>query len=138
MEYQYDDYLPAGTVDEWYESDTGFISDENSVKSLAYEREGTYIFYSYTNTEEGAYVEFPRFYYDGYVAEDEMADPIPVYKGNHNRTRVYLKVTDKPYIIRMWYYVPWYLTLACSVSFGAWISSIMIVVARLRRKTALR
>ena len=134
LEYQYDDYLPKGTQDEWYASDSGFISNEKSVKSLSYEREGTYIFYSYTNSEEGAYVEFPRFYYDGYVAEDEMANPIPVYKGDHNRTRVYLKVTDNPYIIRMWYYVPWYLTLACSLSFGAWIASIMIVVFRLKRK----
>ena len=134
LEYQYDDYLPAGTKREWYETDTGFISNENAVKSLAYEREGTYVYYSYTNSDDTAYVEFPRFYYDGYIARDEMAEPVPVVKGDHNRTRVYLKKTDTPAIIRMWYYVPWYLTASCSISFGLWIASIMIVFARLRKK----
>lgn len=134
VEYQYDDYLPSGTQNEWYRTDTGFISNENAVKSLAYEREGTYIYYSYTNSAEGAYVEFPRFYYDGYVAEDEMADPVAVYKGDRNRTRVYLKKTDSPSIIRMWYYVPWYLTAACSISYGLWIASLMLVFVRVKKK----
>ena len=134
LEYQYDDYLPAGTKNEWYATDTGYISNESAVNSLAYEREGTYIYYSYTNTDEGAYVEFPRFYYEGYVAEDEMAEPVPIVKGEHNRTRAYLKKTDTPAIIRMWYYVPWYLTASCAVSYGFWIASLMIVLARLRRK----
>ncbi|MBR5360762.1 MAG: hypothetical protein IK123_07725, partial [Lachnospiraceae bacterium] len=101
VEYRIADYLPSGTRDEWYESDTGYVSDEEAVASLAYEREGTYVYYSYTNSKEGSYVEFPRFFYDGYVAEDEMSDSIDVVKGEHNRTRVYLKVTDTPAIIRM-------------------------------------
>ena len=131
MEYQAEDYLPAGTQSEWYESDTGDISDQDAVSSLAYERDGTYVYYAYTNTKEGAYVEFPRFYYDGYVAKDEMSEDLEVVKGEKNRTRVYLKVTDTPSIVRMWYYVPWYLTLAVSVSMGLWIGSLMIVLVRL-------
>ena len=134
VEYQLGDYLPAGTLDEWYESDTGYISDEEAVSSLAYERKGTYVYYSYTNSRDGAYVEFPRFYYDGYVAEDEMADPVQVYKGDRNRTRVHLKTTDTPAIIRMWYHVPWYMTLACALSLGLWIASLMIVGVRIYKR----
>ena len=133
-EYQMEDYLPSGTQSEWYKTDAGTISDEDAVSSLAYEREGTYVYYSYTNSKEGAYVEFPRFYYDGYVAEDQMAEDIPVYKGDRNRCRVYLEVTDTPAIIRMWYHVPWYLTLAVSLSFGLWIGSIMILVVRIIKR----
>lgn len=134
IEFRQDDYLPAGTESEWYDSDAGYISDEDAVSSLAYEREGTYIYYSYTNSRDGAYVEFPRFYYDGYVAEDEMGDDVPVYKGDRNRTRVYLKTTDAPFIIRMWYHVPWYMTLACSLSYGLWIASLMIVGVRVYKR----
>ena len=134
VEYQLDDYLPAGTQSDWYKSDAGFISDEDAITSLAYERAGTYVYYSYTNGKEGAYVEFPRFYYDGYVAEDEMAENVEVYKGDHNRTRVYLKKTDTPAIIRLWYHVPWYMTLTCAISFGLWIGSLMIVAARVYRR----
>lgn len=134
VEYQLDDYLPAGTQSDWYKSDAGFISDEEAVSSLAYERAGTYVYYSYTNSREGAYVEFPRFYYDGYVAEDEMAEKVEVYKGDRNRTRVYLKQTDTPAVIRLWYHVPWYMTFTCAVSFGLWIGSLMIVAARVYRR----
>ena len=130
VEIQIEDYLPSGTQTEWYVSDTGYLSDEEAIESLAYERAGTYVYYSYTNSKEGAFVEFPRFYYDGYTAEDEMAERVDVFKGDRNRTRVYLKVTDTPAIIRMWYHVPWYLTLANALSLGLWIASVMIVLAR--------
>lgn len=129
-EYSMEDYLPSGTQHEWYESDSGFISDEEAVNSLAYEREGTYIYYSYTNSADGAYVEFPRFYYDGYIARDEMADEVEVYKGDRNRTRVYLKTTMTPAIIRMWFHVPWYLTFVFAISLGLWVGSLIVLFAR--------
>ena len=130
IESQVEDYLPKGTKSEWYESDTGYVSDEDAVASLAYEREGTYVYYSYTNSKEGAYVEFPKFYYDGYTAVDEMSEDLVVCKGDHNRTRVYLKVSDTPAVVRMWYHVPWYLTFFVAISLGMWIGSLMIVAAR--------
>lgn len=134
VEYSIEDYLPEGTKTEWYQSDSGFVSDETAVKSLAYEREGTYVYYSYTNKIKGSYVEFPKFYYAGYIAEDEMAEDVPVYKGDHNRVRVYLKETDTPAVIRLWYYVPGYLTFAVAFSMGIWIASLMIVCSRAIRK----
>lgn len=137
VEYDFDDYLPQGTQTEWYKSDSGFISDENAIESLAYERQGTYIYYSYTNSAKGAYVEFPKFYYHGYVAEDEMADEVMVYKGDKNRVRVYLKVSDVPTVIRIWYHVPWYFTFTSAFSMGAWIFSLLLVNAKVLRKIRL-
>lgn len=134
VEYTIEDYLPEGTKTEWYQSDSGFVSDENAVESLAYEREGTYVYYAYTNKVKGSYVEFPKFYYAGYIAEDEMAEDIPVYKGEHNRVRVYLKETDTPAVIRLWYFVPGYLTFAVAFSMGIWIASLMLVSAKAVRK----
>ena len=134
VEYTIEDYLPEGTKTEWYQSDSGFVSDETAVESLAYEREGTYVYYAYTNKVKGSYVEFPKFYYAGYIAEDEMAEDIPVYKGEHNRVRVYLKETDTPAVIRLWYFVPGYLTFAVAFSMGIWIASLMLVSAKAVRK----
>lgn len=134
VEYTIEDYLPEGTKTEWYQSDSGFVSDETAVESLAYEREGTYVYYAYTNKVKGSYVEFPKFYYAGYIAEDEMAEDIPVYKGEHNRVRVYLKKTDTPAVIRLWYFVPGYLTFAVAFSMGIWIASLMLVSAKAVRK----
>lgn len=134
VEYAFDDYLPQGTKSEWYESDTGFISDETAVNSLAYERQGTYIYYSYTNSAKGAYVEFPKFYYNGYVAENEMAERVPVYKGDRNRIRVYLEETDTPAIIRIWYNVPWYFTFTSAFSMGLWLVTLILVDSKVFRK----
>ncbi|MBO4904660.1 MAG: hypothetical protein J5367_05505 [Lachnospiraceae bacterium] len=134
IESTYEDYLPAGTKTEWYSTDTGFVSDEDAVTSLDYERRGTYVYYAYTNKKEGSYVEFPRFYYNGYIAVDKMSEPVEVVKGDHNRTRVYLEKTDAPAIVRMWYHVPKFMTFACSVSFGLWIASLMLVGARIYYK----
>ena len=134
VEYEFEDYLPKGTKSEWYWNDTGYISDENNVESLAYEREGTYIYYSYTSKNEGAYVEFPKFYYNGYVAENEMGDKIDVYKGDKNRVRVYLTKSDQAKVIRLWYYVPWYLTLACSISIALWLVSVLLLNSRVLKK----
>ena len=131
IESAVEDYLPAGTQTEWYESDAGYVSDEDAVASLAYKREGTYVYYSYTNSREGAYVEFPRFYYDGYIAKDEMSEDVEVFKGDRNRTRVYLEKTDTPAVIRMWYYVPWYMTFAVSVSLSLWLISFLVLSLRI-------
>lgn len=134
VEYNFEDYLPAGTKTEWYESDTGFISDETAVQSLAYEREGTYVYYSYSSATEGNYVEFPKFYYNGYVAKDEMGDDIDVYKGDKNRVRIYLAKSDTPKIVRLWYHVPWYLTFTCAISMGLWLASIILLNGRVFKK----
>ena len=133
VEYQLEDYLPAGTLSEWYLSDSGYISDEEAVSSFSYERSGTHVNYSYTNSMDGSYVEFPKFYYDGYAAKDETGAAVDVVKGDRNRTRVYLKVTDTPAEIRMWYKVPRYMTVSFIISFGLWIVSVMIAGLRFCR-----
>lgn len=121
MESQVEDYLPAGTLTEWYASDTGYISDEDAVTSISYERYGTHVDYYYTNKKEGAYAEFPRFYYDGYRALDENGDRLEVVKGDRNRTRVSLKKTDTPAAVRLSYRPAWWMSVAFGVSSLLWL-----------------
>ncbi|MCR5302473.1 MAG: hypothetical protein K6E49_08550 [Lachnospiraceae bacterium] len=130
VEYQMEDYLPAGTQSEWYESDSGYISDEEAVSSIDYKRDGTEIFYSYTNSAKGAYAEFPRFYYNGYIAVDENGERIDIEKGDKNRIRVYLKQTDTPASVKLWYHVTWDMMFAAALSFGLWFGSVAMVVYR--------
>ena len=133
IESRVDDYLPAGTDPSWYESDTGYISDEEAVQSISYERSGTHIDYSYTNTKDGTYAEFPKFYYDGYVAENEVKEPVEVNKGDRNRVRVYLKTTDSPAEIKIWYKPTPLMTLAFTFSCLVWVGSVLIVILRMHK-----
>ena len=43
IEFEYEDYLPRGTLTEYYESDAGFISDPDVIETLEYTRKGTRI-----------------------------------------------------------------------------------------------
>lgn len=130
VEYQMDDYLPAGTDPEWYGSDSGYISDEEAVTSIDYTRSGTEVFYSYTNDKDGTYVEFPKFYYDGYTCVDETGANVPVTKGDKNRVRVYLKTTDQPASVKVWYHVTFSMMFAAALSFGLWGGSIATALFR--------
>ena len=134
VEFEAEDYLPAGTQTEWYQSDAGYISDEEAVSSLGYERLGTHIYYTYTNSREGAYVEFPQFYYRGYTAEDENGEAVEVICGDRNRTRVYLKTTDSPAQIRLWYKVPFVMTASVIFSLFWWVGSVITVMKRVYKR----
>lgn len=79
IEYEYEDYLPTGTVTEYYK---------------------------YTSSGEGGYVEFPKFYYEGYRVVDENGNPIPFEKGDKNRIRVAIPKTDTPREIHINYSAP--------------------------------
>ncbi len=91
-----EDYLPGGTMTEWYATDTGDFSDYDAVKAYSYTKDYTHIDCTYTSANEGEYMEFPLFYYDGYYAHDGSGQPLKVEKGTKNRVRVYLKKTDEP------------------------------------------
>ena len=85
-----EDYLPAGTDADWYRSDTGDISDWDAVEASYYNKKYTQIDCTYSASADGQYMDFPLFYYDGYVATDETGAPLRVENGEHNRVRVYL------------------------------------------------
>ncbi len=136
IEIDSDDYLPAGTQIEWYESDEGYISDEDAVQSLKYSSVGTHIYYEYTNSQDGAYAEFPKFYYKGYKATDEEGNPVEVTKGGRNRIRIGLKTTDTPASVSLWYSVPLYMTIATILSFALWLLSPVILAVRVNRRIA--
>ena len=89
-----EDYLPDGTVSEWYATDTGEFSDYNDVRAYSYSKVNTHIDCSYTSASEGQYMEFPLFFYKGYAAYDQNGSRLKVEQGTHNRVRVYLTKSD--------------------------------------------
>lgn len=91
-----EDYLPAGTLSEYYATDSGNISDYDAVQSLLYQKTGTHITYQYICANEGEYIEAPLFYYDGYEAYDEDGHGLRTEKGSQNRVRVYLEKSLEP------------------------------------------
>lgn len=107
-----EDYLPEGTLTEYYYTDTGTISDDSVVESFAYSKDGTHIEYSYFTNAEGQYAEFPLFYYKGYEAISSKYDAVKVEKGGRNRVRVYLDPTDEQTDISVFYKVNSVLKLA--------------------------
>ncbi len=90
-----EDYLPEGTLTEWYETDTGEFSDYDAVKAYSYNKSNTAIDLTYTSSLEGQYMEFPLFYYKGYKAFDQDGRMLRLEKGEHNRVRVYLTCSDE-------------------------------------------
>ena len=90
-----EDYLPAGTLTEWYANDTGDFSDYDEVTAYSYSKINTHIDCTYTADSEGQYMEFPLFYYDGYEAFDQNGIPLKVERGERNRVRVYLTKSDE-------------------------------------------
>ncbi|MBO4901871.1 MAG: hypothetical protein J5518_03685 [Lachnospiraceae bacterium] len=90
-----EDYLPAGTQSEWYATDTGEFSDYDAVEAYSYAKTNTHIDLTYTSKTDGQYMEFPLFYYKGYVAYDQNNSPLTVEMGGHNRVRVYLTRSDE-------------------------------------------
>ena len=85
-----EDYLPDGTLSEWYANDTGEFSDYEDVMAYSYSKVNTHIDCSYTSASEGQYMEFPLFFYKGYAAYDQNGKELRVEQGTHNRVRVYL------------------------------------------------
>ena len=91
-----EDYLPGGTLTEWYDNDTGEFSDYDTVAAYSYNKINTHIDCTYISRTDGQYMEFPLFYYDGYKAYDQNGKELPVEQGGHNRVRVYLTKSEEP------------------------------------------
>lgn len=127
VEYNMDDYLPSGTEREWYTSDSGYISDGDLVNPIEFTHKGTHVKFSYSSAADNAYTEFPMFYYEGYVAEDETGAPVELTKGDRNRIRVYLKKTDTPAIITMHYQVPRLLSILTAFSMILWVLTMFAI-----------
>ncbi|MCR4740274.1 MAG: hypothetical protein K5886_08460 [Lachnospiraceae bacterium] len=85
-----EDYLPEGTQTEWYATDTGEFSDYDNITAYSYSKVNSHIDCTYSAVGDGRYMDFPLFYYDGYVAYDQNGQPLKVEKGTKNRVRVYL------------------------------------------------
>ncbi len=90
-----EDYLPEGTLTEWYDTDTGDFSNYDTIQAYSYEKNYTAVDLTYTCSSEGEYMEFPLFYYEGYTAYDQDGRALKTEKGEKNRVRVYLTKSDE-------------------------------------------
>lgn len=121
VDFDYEDFLPSGTISEYYQSDAGIISDDSVVDTLEYTRSGTKIRYRYTSSSEGQFVEFPLFYYDGYKAYDEAGSPLAIGKSDRNKLLMDLDKTSEAKEINIKYSVPVYVSFFYAFSAFAWI-----------------
>ena len=129
--YEFEDYLPAGTITDYYRSDAGVISDDSVVKTLGYNKRGTSVDYSYTADADGEYVEFPMFYYDGYKAYDESGLPVELIKSDRNRIRVNTVKSDAPKEVHIKYSVPLIFGMFYALSIIVWV---FLIIYRLSVK----
>ncbi len=111
-----EDYLPAGTKTEWYETDTGEFSDYDDVAAYSYSKSNTDIDLTYTSKSEGQFMEFPLFYYPGYEAFDQNGEKLRVEKGTYNRVRVYLTCSDEVQELHVRFVVKWIYTVIFMLS----------------------
>ena len=124
------DYLPQNTFEEYYQTNTGEVSNENIIASYKYEKHGTNINYSYSATSDGEYAEFPLLYYQGYTAYDDNGLHLPVENGKRNRVRVVLPYSESEKNIFIKYKTnSFFLLLPCISLF-----SIILVVYTQRKK----
>ena len=127
-----EDYLPEGTLTEWYETDTGTFSDYDLIEAYSYEKVYTRIDCTYRSKADGQYMEFPEFYYDGYYAYDQNGAPLKVEKGDHNRVRVYLTCSDEVQELNLKYRVKKIYTFTFILSIftgGIWLIYVIIKYA---------
>lgn len=85
------DYIPTGVTDDTWANDAGFVSDEDAVESLSYQKSGTHIDYVYISNEEGTYANMPLLYYEWYRAEDEKGEAVNVRRSDDGRVIADLK-----------------------------------------------
>lgn len=135
VEYTYEDYLPNGTLREYYSSDSGYISDDSIINTYEYSKAGTHVLYKYTAETDGEYVEFPKFYYVGYQVVDENGVPYDFVKGDKNRIRVKLPQTDTIKEVHIKYQVPIILTIAYLFSIIMWLLLYPLIRYRLNRES---
>lgn len=122
-----EDYLPEGTLREWYSSGEGYVSNTEIIQTKEYTKRGTHVTYSYTCSEDGEFVEFPLFYYDGYEAIDQDGNSVAIVKSDRNKIRYNCDVTDELKTIHIRYKVSaWY--VLC-VLFSA-ASCIQLILSR--------
>ena len=84
------DYIPSGANEDTWRNDAGYVSDEDAVDSILYNKNGTHIDYTYVAHKEGTYANMPLLYYEWYRAKDENGKPLEVVKSEDGRVVVYL------------------------------------------------
>ncbi len=96
-------YLPPGSQVDYYVSTVPNLGEWDDVVHVSYVKDGTHLQYVYRNPVEGNYIEFPLFYYDGYVATDDMGEVLPITVSDHNRIVVGMKTGPDEHLIDVSY-----------------------------------
>ena len=122
------EYLPEGTVQEYYRSNAVILSDEENIEGKNYRKTGSQIDFDYTSAVENAYIELPVFYYAGYAASDQDGKPYRIEKGDRNHVRIYLNEADEFQHVHLEFYVSrifqaavGFSALICAVFLCRWI-----------------
>lgn len=85
------DYIPTGADEESWAVDSGYVSDEDAVESLAYNKSGTHIDYEYISHGDGNYADMPLLYYEWYRAKDENGRQMNVRRTDNGRVLIDLE-----------------------------------------------
>ena len=97
------DYIPTGASDETWSLDAGYVSDESAVESLAYNKNGTHIDYTYISGADGSYAVMPLLYYEWYRAKDEAGNRMQVRKSDDGRVTVDLTGDGMQHEAHIWF-----------------------------------
>lgn len=88
-----EDYLPAGTTKDVFNTTTPIVSSESAISIESFTKRNTTVQLTYTCNIEDGYIDLPLMYYKGYKA-DSNETSLEIVKSPENRVRVLLNKTD--------------------------------------------
>ncbi|MDO4187810.1 MAG: hypothetical protein Q4D29_02360 [Lachnospiraceae bacterium] len=102
------DYIPDGENHDSYSSGkTPYYSNESiTINSETYKKNGINISCDVINSEGDNYIDFPLFFYNGYVCEDNLGNEYKVGLGEKHRLRVYFEKSSEPIHVNIKFNIP--------------------------------
>ena len=130
-------YLPPGSQVDYYVSSVPNLGEWDGVEHVSYVKDGTHLQYIYKNPVEGNYIEFPLFYYDGYLAADETGEVLPIKVSDHNRIVVDMATGPDQHLIDVSYNVNPIFYVAAVISLLATIVLYIYIFIGLKKEPDL-
>lgn len=111
------------------ESPTPVCPDWNSVNNISYIRNGDNIHYEYTCSADNLYVDFPAYYFEGYVAYNDKGEEVPLVDNEKKHIRINLIKGDEPNTVDIKFTVPFFVKICAAISALAtiWIYSVIVL-----------
>lgn len=133
------DYAPLGATEDWYSNNWPTFSSEEDIHVSEYAKAGTRINMNYTCDSENQYMDFPLFYYKGYVIEDAKGNALPFSLTEHAKIRVPLEKTNTTKTVNIHYSVPFAGQLLLVVSFLTLLAFICYyIITKLKTKVDIK